>query len=48
MTAVFADWIVDMIDIHARYIENQAAVQAQLAWVNLRIFWCDVKIFWYS
>ena len=48
MQAAFANWIVDTIQIEARYAQKQAVTLVELAKVNLQICWCNVKIFWYS
>lgn len=48
MQAAFANWMIDMIDIHARYARDQSVSLAKIAWLDLQILWCDVKIAFYS
>ena len=48
MEAAFADWLVDMAELHVRYFRDQAISLAKIAWLDVQIFWQDVKIFWYS
>lgn len=48
MGKAFADWIVDMIDIHLRYWYDQTITLAKAAWIELQLMWVKVKIVWYS
>lgn len=48
MQVAFANWIVDMIDIHYRYARDQLHTLVELAWVEVQLWWCDIKIAWYS
>lgn len=48
MQAVFSNWVVEMIGIHARYLRDQAIVLAKITWCDLQIAWCDLKIAFHS